>query len=234
MEFGQEVRIVSDQALHPPPQILVGPPARRHRRQIQPCQQSAGISVHDKHRPPQGIEQDAIRGLRPDAVERQQPFPQRVGGDLPQASQAAGPDPPASEDLQPAGFLTKTAGGSNRSLQRGLACRRQAARIQEAAPAHGLDGPRRTGPARILNQDGADTDLERSPARPPVPPVIDAGQRAGQPTQAGSIQPLQFRSQPRRFLTRVGRVLELGRVGGFGCPPASHRLATSDALRSRK
>lgn len=216
MEFAEERGIRPGQGFDPPAQRFVGPATRRDFRKIQPGKQPAGVGVHHEHRPAEGIEQDAIGGLGPDAMQGEQPLTQRLGRDGLQSGRAARIQPPSAEYLNAMSLLAIAAGGTHRILsQRFVGCD-QASRLQQPTLTQSVDGSRCILPAGVLHQDRAETDFERPAAGPPVAAVVDASQQADQSPQVRTIQPRESRFQRRRFRTRVGLALAFGRARGRG------------------
>ena len=135
-----------------------------------PRQRAARVGVRDKDGTQRGVEQDTVRGFRPDAVDRKQFGAQRPGRhcEQPVESAAKAIEQPLDKRPQPACLDVEVAGWANQLRQHGGRGRPQRAGRQPPRSPQVRDRALDIGPGGMLREDGADDRLERRARRPPA------------------------------------------------------------------
>lgn len=154
-----------------------------------PEQYTVRVSVNYENRPVGGVQQDAVRGLRSNTPHGQQIFPKNVGLVKQHSVEFSRilPDDHLQEILQAKGFDIKIAGRPDqfgKDLQRDG---RKAGKGEKSCCLQIGNSLFNIGPTGVLGEDGTNSDLERTVARPPVlraeagqQLVVDFYQRCGQ------------------------------------------------------
>src|SRR5689334_9713415 len=135
-----------------------------------PFQDPAGVGVNDERRMIAGIEQDGIRGLRADPVEREQLFAQpggRYGEHAIERTAVAGVEI-LNESLQSTRFLTEVSGAADELFEFGERSTTNATKREHPRGSQLLKRALDVGPSGVLRQVGADDHLETRLRRPPM------------------------------------------------------------------
>ena len=156
-----------------------------------PAQNASRVGVHDEARTAGRVDQDGVRRLRADAVDRQEPTPhgfQVARKHLVKPTGVVGPEP-ADEGLEPPSLHAIGSGRTDQLGQIADANLAQRRPIQKTLPTQGRDGPLHIAPGRVLSEDRPDDNLKgRFRGPPTLRPERSEQKVVDGPDRAPSIQ----------------------------------------------
>src|SRR6185312_15796017 len=160
------------------PDIVACAPNRPH---AEPREQADQVRIHDEHRLVSSVEDDAIGGFGADAERREQTRAEFGRGNREQRLDRAVLFEEGEEGAQLELFLAELAGGPDKLFQLLDSERGHRLRCEHVRCAQAVQRAFDVRPHGVLDEDGADTDLEGVGIGPPVPiaPAVHGLEGAG-------------------------------------------------------